>query len=213
MPRYTDNRLKNFKEKGFMEFMKYDEFKDFYSSIDDERDRHLACFLYFNGPRPAEAALLKREDVNYDKGKITFRIITLKRIKKRRFVKVGEGIYKREMISESEDRRVRFHVLSARKYPELAAFWHWISSWPDSFYLFPDMRNANNPRDFIRHHLGYSAMFFRHNNLSLMAMAGATREQLKEWKGGKSLTAVEPYLHLSSKEHRKLTRISSRAFT
>lgn len=177
-----------------MEFMKYERFKEIWKSLDNIMDRHLLTFLYFTGARPAEAMLLKREDIKCENNKLNFRVTTLKRSKKKPI----------------PDTRVRF-IEWTLKYDELIEFWRWVKELPNDFYIFGKIRMLGNPREYIRYHLKRPAYFFRHNLFSMVSMAGASRTQIRDLKGAKDERSIEPYLHLSEEAKKKTSRILTKA--
>lgn len=174
-------------EKGYMNFMYYKDFRKKYAEV-TTKEKFLLTFIYFTGSRPAEAVELTRKDV-YKKGnKIVFRITTLKR--------------------GNRDRKIR--LLDWKfEYDELKEFWEWIKPMPDDYYIFGWVKMVKNPRAYFRYYLGYPPTFFRHNILSLLSLAGASKEQLKLFKGSKSELSIMPYLHLSKLERDKLSKLQS----
>lgn len=192
MPKYKDQRMIEWKNKGYMSFMKYAEYKQHRAGLAYEHDRHLLTFLYFTGARPAELIELKREDVFYRNNTLSFNVVTLKR---------------------KGDRLVRRLDFSTIDRPELIDFWNWIKQMPNSFYVFAWLRppNYSNPRMYIKHNLGLSAYFFRHNINSLLSEAGATKKQRMLFKGAQDERSIIPYDHLSKDERDKIKNILSGA--
>jgi hypothetical protein len=216
MPKYVSEKLTSWTSKGYMDFEHIEGFRERYNRIPLEKDKNLATFLFFTGARPGELIALKREDVTFKDHKIIFRLMTLKRKKKSRYIEVGEGLFKREVEDTGKiDQRVRFIEWNIKKYPELRAFWEWVKMLPDDFYVFSWLRlpgsGGANPRSYIKHHIGDAAYFFRHNLFSLMSMKGASREMIKETKGAKSIGSVDPYVHLSKESLESRSRIMSAA--
>jgi len=193
MPRYTNPELTSWRIKGYMDFKKYQQFKIDHSKIMSERDRHLHTFLYFTGSRPGEVLEIKRDDVSVDSSKLVFRIPTLKLSKK-----------KLDPI-----RKVRFvEWPNFTQFYELKELWSFIQPLPNGFYIFGWLKMYRNPRDYIIHHIGLPAYFYRHNLFSLFSMAGGEDEQLSALKGGGT---TEPYKHLSKKKMQERGRILTKA--
>lgn len=192
MPKYSCERLISFDTKGYMDFMKYDEFRKRWKGLRLPKHRHLLTFLYFTGSRPVEVQEIMRGEIKRKPHSLNMKIPTAKRREK--------GM------------KYRIIDVSLKKFPEVRAFWDWIKDLPDDFYLFGWLRLYKNASDYIIYHLDIPAMFFRHNANSLLALAGASEAQIMAFKGAKSKMGVYPYLHLNLEQRKKLTRIHSKAF-
>jgi len=159
--------------------------------------RSLLIFLYYSGRRPSE--LLELTSKSFQK--------------ERRYLKVTISSKKKGQGG------VMFfswnsHIQELWDYvkdipPEMFVFWafkgeskkksgyvdtsyrvrYWVKKWSSSF-----------GRELVPY-------FFRHNRLSELAMKGATPEELRFWKGSKTLDSVLPYLHLSPTKVKKLARL------
>lgn len=189
MPKYTDARLCEWKEKGYMSFMKYSDFKVLYAQIPEYRDKHLLTYFFFTGARPGEMNLTQRRDIWLKDNKLTFRILTLKR----------------------QDKHIRLIDYTVDAYPELKLLWDWIKDLPHDFYVFSWLRIHTNPRQYIKFKLGISAYFFRHNLFSMLKMAGGTNAEIMLLKGSKDERSVMPYTHLGRIEREKLTALLDKA--
>ena len=188
MPKYTDKRLLEWKEKGYMSFTTYADFQKKYNALVSQPDRNLLTVLYFTGARPAEIIELTRGDIFYRNQALTFKMTTLKR---------------------RTDRHTRLIDINTGPYIELMTFWDSIRSLPNDYYVFGFLRppNHTNPRQYIKKKLGVCGYFYRHNIFSLMKQGGATNEQILLMKGGKSLLSVLPYQHLGKKEREGIKSI------
>ena len=184
MPKYKNPRLTEWKTRGTMSFMKYQEFKALWATIKGDKNKHLLTFLYFTGARPGELPLVKRSDIVLEGKKLIVNIPTLKR---------------------KGDQKVRAIELPL-DIAEVKAWWGYIQTLPDLFYIFGWLAPPVEARHYIKNHLGVPGYFFRHNIFSIMSMAGASRELIKEMKGAQNMASVEPYIHLSAQERAKMSR-------
>jgi integrase len=184
MPKYTNERLTEFKLKGYMTFMRYEEFKQHHATIAAPKDQALDTFLFFTGSRPGEATLIQRKDVRYENSRIYFSIPTLKR----------------------KDKFQRPLEYAVATFPELLSLWDYCKEMPDDFYLFGWLKSYHNPRDYIREHLGLPAYFFRHNLVSLGRKAGLNNDQLMLLKGSKDPRSITPYIHLDEEQTKAISR-------
>ena len=197
MPKYTDPQLTMMYTKGYMDFIKYQRFKEIYNSIQTgvhvQRDKMLFAFIYFTGARPGEILEIKREDVQLDSTKLVFRVPTLKLSK-----------------NKPEPRRtIRFvEWPNYSQFSELHDLWAAIQPLPNGMYVFGWLKMYNNPRDYIKHHIGSCAYVFRHNLMSLFLLAGGSQEQAEDLKGGGS---IRSYQHLSKEKMQERGRILTKA--
>lgn len=193
MPIYRDPSMTSWTEKGYMDFMVYEDFKALYNKQTGSFDKALLTFFYFTGSRPGECLFLKRSDIQLGQGRLFLRILTLKR----------------------KDKHVRILEWPVKKFIEMQEFWDYVKDLPDEFYVFGLLRppNKTSPRWYIKRKFGKSAYFFRHNFMSLLAQAGATDEQLMAAKGAKTMESVAPYKHLSEKAMAGISKKIIKAFT
>jgi integrase len=193
MPRYTNPEFTRFNTEGTMNFKRYQDFKDDHNKIIQDRDKQLHTIIYFTGARPAEILEIKRGDISLDGSKIIFKVQTFK---------LGK-------IGDTPKRKVRFiKWANFKQYQELKELWSSIQSLPNEFYIFGWLKMYHNPRDYIIHHIGLPAYFYRHNILSLLSMAGGREDQLFDMKGGGS---IESYKHISKNRMDERARLLSKA--
>lgn len=179
-----------------MNFAKYPQFQEMYSKLTEFKDKYLLTFFFFTGARPGEAMEIRREDVSVEGGKLMFRIPTLKLSKK----------------TNTPIRRVRFvEYPGFAQFPELRELWSYVQPLPNGFYIFGWLKMYHNPRDYIIHHLGMPAYFFRHNLFSLFRIAGGSSTGVRELKGALDERSGRMYDHLSKEEFEKRGRILKRA--
>lgn len=187
MPIYKDQRLKDFKEKGTIETISYEQFQQLIRPIGDKPTRLLFMFLYFTGARPSELRTIIAKDV----------------------VKKGKTLWIK--VPTSKHGRERNIPFSLAKFSELNELLEWNDHLLPDQYMFPIMALKQQIRHFIssrfkKHGLNIPLYFLRHNRFSLLAEHGATPEQIKYFKGAKSLRSVEPYMHLSTQMQKKIQR-------
>lgn len=163
----------------------------------------LLLFLYYTGARPAEILDLKRENLYREGQFIYIRLRTKKRGKSRtlsismrqQWMKEVYDYLQRIYFTEylfphfrcSYVREKKNKDGTVRKIPEVSAtlryhFKKWFTNRPIIPY------------------------FLRHNRFSIMLERGASYEEVKEAKGARSLSSVDPYTHFSKKSAKKFSR-------
>lgn len=189
MPKYTNPDLTSWKDKGYFEFMDYEQFKNEWNNLTSEIDKVLLTLFFFTGARPSELIEIERKNTRKDKRKIIIGIPT----KKRR-----------------EDEKIRFIKLNL-KYEEIKHLWEYIKDMPDSFFILGELRNYKRFADYCYYHLKKRPYFFRHNIMSLLSIKGATLRQIQRFKGSARESSVYPYLHLSKIDINKISSILDKA--
>ena len=187
MPIYKNEKLKLFKEKGIIETINYEQFKKLWSQIKRKKIRMAFTIMYFSGCRPVELRHITCQDVTI------------------------EGKYYKIGIPAAKNGRFRY-VYIPRKYSEMEEVFEFTQNYPPQYRLFSEYVWLKD----IRHHLTYyfkkynigvPPYFLRHNRMSLLSMKGASVEQIKYFKGAKTIASVEPYIHLSSKKAKKIGKL------
>lgn len=197
MPRYKNPAL----NLSVFEPLEYAEFVElYYDKVADIEFKNLLLFTFLIGPRPQEAYILKKEDIEYKRNYLIFRLKTLK------------GGIKRTIyipIVNSETENLAKFVLE-KKFPKEPIF--------HTMYMY------KNPRDYFikrcyENKVGrvydgvfypFSFYFFRHNILTLLSQNGADMFDLLIYKGASLrflFKSLGHYLHFSQQRAIKIANI------
>ncbi|MEM5872997.1 MAG: hypothetical protein QXV63_02100 [Candidatus Aenigmatarchaeota archaeon] len=198
MPRYKNPALSNL---AVFEPLEYAEFvKLYYDKVADNEFRNLLLFTFLIGPRPHEAYVIKRENVEYERNYLIFKLMTLKGGIKR--------IIYIPIINNETEALAKF-VLE-KKFPKEP--------------VFKEMYMYKNPRDYFikrcyENKVGrvydgvfypFSFYFFRHNILTLLSQNGADMFDLLIYKGASLrflFKSLGHYLHFSQQRAIKIANI------
>lgn len=198
MPKIKNKRYKQFKDEGFIEILAEKELKEALDNIKGKNvkeGRALVICLYYTGARPAEALELKSKDIQK---KDNYIIVQMKGLKGG----LARPIYlpyKKELVKE-------FYVFCTTIFNEAFLFYNYKGHYP---------REINGKRyvqttDKLRYYFSkwfngsINPYFLRHNRFSQLMLAGATIEDIRIFKGAKSLNSVIPYSHLSTRTATKI---------
>jgi len=172
-----------------------------------EQARAMLITMYFTGARPSEVLDLKGNDFEMVDSYMTVRfLVTRKRGVARtiylpeRFSLVKEvwkytrhvfpaaflffnfrSNYKRQVSAKDGNTKQRADTTARLRY--------YFKKWFDE--VMPE---------------GIPPYYLRHNGYSQMSQAGATMNEIMLMKGGKSLESARPYIHMSSKTARELSK-------
>jgi site-specific recombinase XerD len=163
-----------------------EDIKAIMDKTQNKRERLLISLLWITGARPMELLMLKREDFRVYSEKLEITIQTLKLRKSEKFA------VEARTLSFSRPSGLNCNIY-------IETIIDWISNvLPGQPILTYSKRWA----EMSINNLGKAAIgktispyHFRHSCFSWMARNGATAEQLKYFKGAKSIKSVEPYLH------------------
>lgn len=170
--------------------------------------RALIITMYYTGARPNEVLRLKAKDI------------------------VKETTYINITLQPSKRGLVRTLPFSLSK-PHIKDIWDYAKNYPPEMYIFyhfqsnnkrvKEIQLRNGQRKFIeyteitnklRYHFKkwfkediIIPYYLRHNRFSQMAQNGADIEDIRQWKGGKTINSVYPYLHMSIKKAKKTERL------
>jgi len=205
MPDIKNSEYKFFLDTGLINVMTPQEFENLLLVVEanppdettPEQAKALMILLFYSGRRPSEIVELKSEAFSKEGSylRVTFRT-----------KKKGAGT-------------ILYFPLRNKHIKEV---WEYVKNLPPQMYVFWYFRGESKKGKYkdttykVRYWVQkWSRLvgkelvpyFFRHHRLSVLAMRGASPEELKFWKGAKSLQSVEPYLHLSQAQAKKLAKL------
>jgi integrase len=148
-------------------------------------EKVMLILLYYTGARPSELLELTKEN---------FRII-----EKTLFVSIPTK-------KHGETRTIPLPL----KNPRISFVADYINTISSEVKIFkPRFKNSRDIRKFVYKVSDnkYTAYFFRHNLLSILANSGASVYELKTWKGAKTIKSVEPYIRLAGTDLKKFEKV------
>lgn len=178
MPKYKKDwweKAKQFK----VELIDEKKLVEMLSKCQNEFEKICLILLYYTGARPSELVNLKWKNIELDKNKVKITLPTTKKgIGRTIFLPLND--YTKILIEERQFKNGEWYILPYQKGYRIR----------DLIY-----RLSNNE---------LTAYFFRHNRLSQLALAGVDIHTLKYFKGAKSLSSVEDYIHLGGLQVRRI---------
>jgi len=181
MPKYCKEALLKFWKEGVIEVI--EDIDWILDNCRSKQERALIITLFLTGARPSELALLKKEDFQKIGNTLWVIIRTKKKGRARRIPLPLKNKYVSELWEYVKN------LLLGQK-----AFWQY-----DTWFRIRNLVYRVTERK-------YSPYFFRHNRMSLLAIKGASAQEIKYFKGARTILSVEPYLHLSTSVMKKLRK-------
>ena len=167
--------------------------------------RALIICLYYTGGRPNEVLRLKGKDVRRDKRYIIVQISGSKRGLARPIYLP----YKLPLIKE-------FYNYIISNMAEKFLFFNFMSRYERTRYLKSGAISTRiETTDKLRYHINkwfsvlpdtITTYYLRHNRFSKLAMAGIRLEDIRMFKGSRTLESVIPYIHMSTEKARQIGR-------
>jgi len=184
MPNYSKSDIKFIVDKA--------DFNAMFNGANKKRDRVWLLCLWLTGARPTELLLTKKKDINIEEDNTTFRLKTKKL-----------GFKRNEFIIEY--RTLVLNIKKDHRYIRV------LDSYLKKFKR-PDMRVFNFSR-----RTGLNIIYnvsedilgktlcqynFRHSRMTLLAESGATKDELKRFKGSRTDRSVSKYIHARHVKYR-----------
>lgn len=195
----TDNDIDILKERHIEKALK--NIKGLYS----EQGKALLILLYYTGARPNEILSLTPKDVEKEATYIVVKVPKSKRGLPRRIYLNGQLPLIRQM-----------YAYTRSLFPDMYLFFHYRSNYKrlhqnkkGGIVEYPDV--ANNLRYYFK--LWFKDVFddpippyyLRHSRFSKLMIDGFSVEEIRLFKGSKTVQSVMPYLHMSSRQFKKFS--------
>lgn len=210
MPKIKNIFYKKFIEEGFIETITEQDIKIVLDNIRHrlkDQIQSLIILLYYTGARPSEILELKGSDIIREPNYIVVKLKTFKKGLPRTLYLAG--------------RKPFVNILrnySYKVHPDVYAFWMFRCGYKVKYINKKGDINTNLDRTaklryFFKRWFSVleekeiPAYYLRHNRFSIFAQKGASIEDIRLWKGGKTLESVTPYLHMTTVTSRKLSRL------
>lgn len=168
--------------------------------------RALLCLLYLTGCRPVEALELRAKDVTKLDSYVIVELKTFKR-----------GVSRKVYLASRLKLVKEIYNYAVRLFPDMYMFHHFKGKYVRKV-IKPngEVVERVETSDKLRYHFkkwfngvvpdSIPPYYLRHNRFSQLAEAGATDRELQQLKGAKDLNSVQPYLHLSSRSAKELSK-------
>jgi site-specific recombinase XerD len=168
--------------------------------------RALIIALYYTGARPVEILQIRGKDVKSDKAYITVFVRGSKR-----------GLPRNIPLPRRLPMVKELYNYAMGCFPEMYIFFKYQNKYTRHY----TRKNGEQitrfeTTDKLRYYFkkwfdpviqhGISPYFLRHNRFSKLAHKGLEMEQIRLLKGGKTITSVSPYLHMSSHSFKKIAK-------
>jgi len=174
----------------------------------DKEARALVATLYYTGGRPVEVLDVKAKDVTRESHYIIIRLRGAKGGLPRPIYLSIRNAYVKEI-----------YDLAKSLFGEIYLFYHYRGK-----YSRHTVNKKGEPQNYIeisyklRYHFkrwfdnviegGINPYYLRHNRFSKLAEKGATMEQIRLIKGAKSFNSITPYIHLSTRGAKQISKIN-----
>jgi len=210
MPKIINKRYRKFLDEGFIDLLSEKELSKALDNIKGRNvneGRALVICLYYTGARPAEALELKSRDIQ-KKG--NYIIVQMKGLK--------GGLARPIYLPYNKELVKEFYIFCTTIFNEAFLFYNYKGYYPREI----EYKNREGElitkkyvqtTDKLRYYFekwfngDISPYFLRHNRFSQLMLAGASIDDIRIFKGAKSLSSVIPYSHLSTKTATKLAKL------
>lgn len=211
MAKIMNENYNKFLKEGNIELITEDQLKQALNNIKGKNikeGRALLICAYATGARPIEYLNLKGKDIRLEKHEIYIKLPAAKNGLPR---DIPISIRRMPLIKE-------LYKYSTTCMPEMFIFWHFRTNGYRRLYKCKngEIKEYIEYTDGLRYHFNrwfenvikgsIPPYFLRHNRFSKMMAKGATTEQIRLWKGSRTLASVTPYTHLSKDMARKASK-------
>lgn len=215
----TNKHYKEFLKEGIISTINRDQIDKVLENIEHpkaETAKKLILVLFMTGARPKEALLLKASNFTKDGRYLKIRVPGVKK-----------GVTRTIFLPLKDEKVLELWEWTQKHYPELLLFWPFISDkkrknikaklrdgtiktytseYHDTtnklYYWFKQWFSVLDPIN------SYSPYFLRHNHFSRLSEKGASMQDIMMLKGARSMESVRPYLHMSSKQAKKIAKMN-----
>lgn len=204
----TNPHYRKFLDKGEIDLVTPEQIKAALSNITGKNTRagrSLLIALYYTGARPNEILSILGKDIDTDGKHITIQTPASKRGLPRKIY-----LPKNELTEE-------LLKYARTTFPELPLFKPYISTYTRIRTTKKGASENTEKTDKLRYYFAKwfkgviepppPPYFMRHNRFSQLSANGASTEQIRLIKGAKTPASVTPYIHLSSAEAKKTSKL------
>lgn len=206
----VNENYRKFLDEGVIDTISEEQLRQALNQIKGKNSREaraLLIALYYTGARPNEILSMKAKDVTKEKNSY----IKLK-------IKGSKGGLTRTIpLSYKNDLVREIYSFATATFPEMLLFYNFIGRYERTVVLKDgSVKKRIDTTTKLRYHVSkwfegiidgsIPPYFLRHNRFSKLAEAGVEMSDIRLLKGAKSMESVTPYIHLSSKKMKKITR-------
>lgn len=195
-----DNDIELIKEKHILKA--FENIKGQYK----EQAESLLILLYYTGARPNEILSLTPRDV--EKEGDTYVIVKVPKSK--------NGLPRRIYLNYDLPLVKQLYAYTRKLYPDMLLFYHYRSNIKTLYKrkngaIIEYSRSADKLTYYFKKWFkgilkeAIPPYYLRHNRLSRLMIDGFSVEEIRLYKGAKTITSVMPYLHLSSRQFKKFS--------
>ena len=212
MPKITNKNYKRFFDDGIITTLTEDNIRAALGNVQGKHIREgraLLLILYYTGARPNEVLNLRGKDIIKEDNYIVVKMPGSKRGKARSIYLPYRIVLAREI-----------HKYSIGVFPDMFLFYNFRSDCKRYITWKSKGEIKGNNYIEVSHKLRYHfnkwfegvidgsipPYFLRHNRFSKFAEKGISMEQIRITKGSKSMSSVDPYVHLSTKTAKEIAR-------
>lgn len=196
------------REKGEIKIINEDDINLVLESIKTKHRleaRALVICLYYTGARPNEVLRLKSSDVVRDGRYINVRVVGSKR-----------GLTRKLRLPIKLNLVKEFYRYVEGTPPEKLLFFNFIGNYERVRYKKNgSISRRKETSDKLRYHINkwfsvlpetITTYYLRHSRFSQLAEAGLSLQELKFWKGSRTVESIQPYLHMSARTSKTIGR-------
>lgn len=205
MPNISNEKYRKFLDKGIIEPITKEQFKDLLKKVKSKKylieARSLIIALYYTGARPAEIFKLRGRDFKKESTYI------------RVFMPAAKNGLPRPIFLRHTNPDIKeLWNFRNKCHPDILLFRHFKSQYKRTAESKKGTKVYDESSAKLRYHFKkwfgeeITPYYFRHSRFSDLIQKGASSEDIMQIKGSKTLQSVRPYMHLSSKTGKKLAR-------
>lgn len=206
----TNPHYRQFLDKGIIDTLDENHIQAALKNIKGKHIREgraLLITLYYTGARPAEALLLKSKHIT-KKG--SYVIIQMTGQIKSSLPRPIHLQYKQKMIKE-------LYQYATGRPPQMLLFYNYKGNYTRTkISKKGKIITTQETSDKLRYHFqkwftgvlphSIPPYFLRHNRFSKLATTGLTDRELRQLKGSRTNTSIQPYIHLSTDTSQKIAK-------
>lgn len=213
MPKIKNINYKQFLDKGIITTLTPRDIDKALKNItkqkhDIKEGQALLCTLYLTGARPNEILQLKAEDITKEASYIIIHIKGSKRGLPRPLYFQNTNKYARTIYN-----------YATGIMPEAYLFYHYTSNYTrttrtkqkNGLYTIQEYTETTTKIRYYTkkwfHNIlpdSLTPYFLRHNRISTLAINGASDRELQQFKGSRTITSIQPYIHMTTKSAKNL---------
>lgn len=206
-----NKHYKEFLQKNLIKILTKSEIGQALNNVTGEHKREGRCLLiaaYYTGARPNEYLKLRAKNITKDGHYIAIELVGSK-----------NGLPRVVWVSLSRPYIKELYDYAISLFPNLYLFWNFRNSYKRRRITKKgEVREYEEISDKLRYYFKkwfkhifedpVPPYYLRHNRFSSMIMSGASTEDIRLMKGAKTQDSVFPYVHMSKKSGKNMSRFN-----